>query len=118
MSEIHFDGISGHFRSIWNLILLLLMFDKMAAGAHFRCPKSTFERISGHFRSIRNFFILNFFDKMAAGGHFGCDDNINYQTRPFVVSVITFEGSKLRSSNLIYVLLIQISRTSSRYLDE
>ena len=28
----------------------------MAAGAHFGCPKFTFDRISGHFRSIRNFF--------------------------------------------------------------
>ena len=27
----------------------------MAAGAHFGCPKFTFDRISGHFRSIRNF---------------------------------------------------------------
>ena len=31
----------------------------------------------------------------------------------FVVSVITFEGFKLRSSNLTHALLIQISRTSS-----
>ena len=31
----------------------------------------------------------------------------------FVVSAITFEGFKLRSSNLTHVLLIQISRTSS-----
>ena len=40
----------------------------MAAGAHFLCPKFTFDRISGHFRSKRNFFF--FF--LAAGGHFGC----------------------------------------------
>ena len=33
--------------------------------------------------------------------------------RNFVVSAITFEGFKLRSSNLTHVLLIQISRTSS-----
>ena len=31
----------------------------------------------------------------------------------FVVTVITFEGFRLRSSNLTYALLIQISRTSS-----
>ena len=31
----------------------------------------------------------------------------------FVVSAITFEGSKLRSSNMTHALLIQISRTSS-----
>ena len=29
---------------------------KMAAGCHFGCPKSTFDRIYGHFRSIQNFF--------------------------------------------------------------
>ena len=69
----------------------------MAAGAHFGCPKFTFDRISGHFRSIRNFnffghfdkmasdrisghfrsiwnfiFFFEIFDKMAAIGHFGC----------------------------------------------
>ena len=33
--------------------------------------------------------------------------------RDFVVSVITFERFKLRSSNLTHALLIQISRTSS-----
>ena len=31
----------------------------------------------------------------------------------FVVSAITFEGVKLRSSNLTHALFIQISRTSS-----
>ena len=31
----------------------------------------------------------------------------------FVVNAITFEGFKLRSSNLTHALLIQISRTSS-----
>ena len=31
----------------------------------------------------------------------------------FVVNAITFEGFKLRSSNLTYALFIQISRTSS-----
>ena len=39
------------------------------------------------------------------------------QPRPprhnFVVSAITFEGFRLRSSNLTHALLIQISRTSS-----
>ena len=46
----------------------------MAAGAHFGCPKFTFDRISGHFRSIRKFIFLDIFciDKMAAVGHFGC----------------------------------------------
>ena len=32
------------------------IFDKMAAGGHFGCPKFTFDRISGHFILIRNFF--------------------------------------------------------------
>ena len=44
----------------------------MAAGAHFGCPKFTFDHISGHFRSIRNLLFFHFFYKMAAGGHFGC----------------------------------------------
>ena len=60
------------------LNVVLLIFDKMAAGGHFGCPKITFDRISGHFRSIR----YSFFDKMATGGHFGWDDNVNYRTRP------------------------------------
>ena len=42
----------------------------MAVGAHFGCPKFTFDRISGHFISICKFFFL-IFDKMAAVGHFG-----------------------------------------------
>ena len=37
-------------------------FYKMAAGAHFGCPKFTLDHISGHFRSIQIFF-LNFFTK-------------------------------------------------------
>ena len=41
-------------------------FYKMAAGAHFGCPKFTFDRISGHFRSIRNFGGGGIFDLMAA----------------------------------------------------
>ena len=44
---------------------------KMAAGAHFGCPKFTFDRISGHFRSIWNFFFFNF-DIMVSVGHFVC----------------------------------------------
>ena len=35
----------------------------MAAGAHFGCPKFTFDRISGHFRSIRNFIFLEILTK-------------------------------------------------------
>ena len=44
----------------------------MAAGAHFGCPKITFDLISIHFTSICNLNFLKFLDKMAAGGLFGC----------------------------------------------
>ena len=60
-------------------------FYKMTAGAHFRCPKFTFDRISGHFRSIGHFGCAKFtFDRKSGhfcsdryrifffGGHFGC----------------------------------------------
>ena len=62
-----FDLISGHFRSMRNLIFVQI-FDKMAAVDHFGCPIFTFDRISDHFRSIQNIFFL--FYKMAA--HFWC----------------------------------------------
>ena len=32
----------------------------MDAGAHFGCPKFTFDRISGHYRSIHNFIFIEF----------------------------------------------------------
>ena len=32
--------------------IFIIFFYKMAAGAHFGCPKFTFDRISGHFRLI------------------------------------------------------------------
>ena len=35
----------------------------MPAGAHFGCPKFTFDRISGHFRSIRNLFFWEILTK-------------------------------------------------------
>ena len=83
MTAVH--HISGHF-------IYIFFFYKMAAGAHFGCPKITFDRISGHFwsightrcpkftfdgisahfRSIRILIICLNLDKMAAGGHFGC----------------------------------------------
>ena len=51
----------------------------MTAGAHFGCPKFTFDRISGHFRSIRNFdFFGNFWQN-------GC-------RRPFWMSEIHFRS--------------------------
>ena len=56
MSEIHFGS---HFWLFY--INTYFIFNKMAAGGHFGCPKITFDLISGHFRSIRNFiFIWNF----------------------------------------------------------
>ena len=54
-----FDLISGHFRSMRNLIFVQI-FDKMAAVDHFGCPIFTFDRISDHFRSIQNFFFFYF----------------------------------------------------------
>ena len=53
IKEIHFDRISGHFRSIRNFIFLQ-MFYKMAAVGHFGCPKFTFDRISGQSQQCRN----------------------------------------------------------------
>ena len=55
----------NHFRShLWpfqiNAKFFLNIF-KMAGGAHFGCPKFTFDRISNHFRSISNFFFLEIF---------------------------------------------------------
>ena len=72
-----FDRISGHFRSIRNLIFLE-MFDKMAAVGHFGCPKFTFDHISGHFRSIRK----QIFGFYLQNGH----------RRPFWMSEIHFQS--------------------------
>ena len=59
MSETHFWWHFWPFKI--NTKLFFFLFYKMAAGAHFGCPKFTFDRISGHFRSIRNFnFFWNF----------------------------------------------------------
>ena len=67
MSENHFRS---HFWPFQTNTKLFFLTYKMAAGAHFGCPKITFDRISGHFRSICNFF-FDIFDIMAAV-HFGC----------------------------------------------
>ena len=75
--KLTFDRISGHFRSILNIIYFFEIFDKVAAVGHFGCPKFTFDRISGHFRWIRNFiFFRNFWQN-------GC-------RRPFWMSEIHF----------------------------
>ena len=52
-------------------IIIFGNFYKMAAGAHFGCPKFTFVRIPGHIRSIRNFFFWHFWPNVCRG-HFGC----------------------------------------------
>ena len=44
----------------------------MAGGAHFGCPKFTFDRISAISDRYATLIILEIFYKMAAVGHFGC----------------------------------------------
>ena len=55
----------------YEIKICIELFYKMAAGAHFGCPKFTFDPISNHFRSIRNFLLLIFY-KMASGAHIVC----------------------------------------------
>ena len=131
MSEFH---ISGHFRSICNFFFFVEIFDKIAAGGHFGCPKFPFDRISGHFRSIgcfrfpkltfdRNSGHFRSIQKKNFGGHFGC-------------LKITFDGisGHFRSIRNFFVFLIFLDkmaagghfgwddnvnyRTRPRYLDE
>ena len=59
MSENHFRSHFWPFQI--NTKLYFFLFYKMVTGAHFGCPKFTFDRISGHFRSIRNFIYFLFF---------------------------------------------------------
>ena len=58
----------------------------MAAGAHFGCPKITFDCISGHFRSISHFGFQTFtFDRIS--GHFRSIQNFFvFFRRPFWMS--------------------------------
>ena len=96
--KLTFDGISGHFRSIWKFLFKIFLQNGhrcpfwmseihfwthfwpfqidtqlfLDVVGHFGCPKFTFDRISGYFRSINNFIFFGNFDKMAAVGHFGC----------------------------------------------
>ena len=44
---------------------MFVIFYKMVAGAHFGCPKFTFDGISGHFRSTHNFI---FFGNLGQNG--------------------------------------------------
>ena len=68
MSEIHFRWHFGSFQ-INTKLFCIEFFYKIAAGAHFGCPKFIFDRISGHFRSIGHFGCLKFtFDSNS--GHF------------------------------------------------
>ena len=59
-----------------------LIFDKMATGGHFGCPKITFDRIPGHFRSIGHFGCPKFtFDRIS--GHFRSIYRTFFFRRPF-----------------------------------
>ena len=66
-------------------------FYKMAAGAHFGCPKLTFDLISGHFRSIRNYFFkfLTIFDTQLIFFGFFLQ---NGRRQPFLMSEIHFQS--------------------------
>ena len=80
--SISFLSISHRYATLF----FFEIFDKMAAGGHFGCPKFTFDRISGHFRSIGH-IILDFRNSLSiailaisdryrffcfSGGHFEC----------------------------------------------
>ena len=80
MSEIHFRSHFWpfYFNTDFFFGNFLEIFDKMAAGAHFGCPKFTFDRIYGDFRSIRNYFFWKFWQN-------GC-------RRPFWMSEIHFRS--------------------------
>ena len=63
----------------------------MAAGAHFGCPKFTFDVISGHFRSIGHFGCLKFtFDSNS--GHFRSIQNFFFFRWPFWMSENNFKS--------------------------
>ena len=53
--------MGGPFIDQYGILFFWNFFNKMAAAAHFGCPKFTFDPISGHFRSIRNFFFFGKF---------------------------------------------------------
>ena len=88
----------NHFRShFWPFQInrkLFLNFCKMAAGAHFGCPKFTFNRISGHFRSIRNFnfffeifiFVIFFFTKWLPAAILDVENNFRSHFWPFQIN--------------------------------
>ena len=61
-------------------------------------------------RSFRGYYV---FDSNAAAPPPSAAAAAAASSHHFVVSAITFEGFKLRSSNLTHTLFIQISRTSS-----
>ena len=61
-------------------------------------------------RSFRGYYV---FDSNAAAAAPPPPPPSAASSHHFVVSAITFEGFKLRSSNLTHALFIQISRTSS-----
>ena len=78
--SIAFLAISDRYATLF----FLEIFDKMAAGGHFGCPKFTFDRISGHFRSIGHFGFPKFtFDRNS--GHFRSIQNL-FSRWPFWMS--------------------------------
>ena len=78
--SIAFLAISDRYATLF----FFEIFDKMAAGGHFGCPKFTFDRISGHFRSIGRFGFLKFtFDRNSS--HFRSMQNFFFR-RPFWMS--------------------------------
>ena len=114
--SVAFLAISDQYETFFNF------FYKMATGAHFGCPKFTFDRISGHFRSIGHFGFPKFaFDRNSGhfrsiqnflfGGHFGCPkmtlDRISGHFRSighFGCPKFTFDGISGHFRSIRYML--------------
>ena len=56
MSENHFRSHFWPFQINTKILFILFLQNGQRRGAHFGCPKFTFDRISGHFTSIRTVF--------------------------------------------------------------
>ena len=76
-----FDGIFGHFRSIW-ILIMFLNFAQNGRRRSFWMSENNFQSHFLPFQIDTKLFFKFFFDEMAASGHFGWDDNVNYRTRP------------------------------------
>ena len=70
--KITFDLISGHFRSIHNLIFVLKFLTKWLPSTILDVRNSLWITFLAILDQYRFFIFLDFFYKMAAGGHFGC----------------------------------------------